>query len=75
VQGDGGLHIEQAGPEDTISMNIEVPKEFVRLTEFLEQKRTTEPASPRDRRPKFSPKSWLTNCTTSSIGSRSAGAV
>jgi hypothetical protein len=26
-------------PEDTVSVTIEVPKEFIRLTEFLEQKR------------------------------------
>ena len=28
-------------PEDTIPIKIDVPKEFIRLTEFLEQKRTT----------------------------------
>lgn len=29
-------------PEDTVSIKIDVPKEFIRLTEFLEQKRAAE---------------------------------
>lgn len=35
-------------PEDTVSVQIDVPKEFIRLTEFLEKKRTDEAgATPR----------------------------
>ena len=28
-------------PEDTVAVQIDVPREFIRLTEFLEQKRAT----------------------------------
>ena len=35
-------------PEDTVSIAIDVPKEFIRLTEFLEKKRAGETgATPR----------------------------
>ncbi len=33
-------------PEDTVSIKIDVPKEFIRLTEFLEEKRSSG-AAPR----------------------------
>lgn len=33
-------------PEDTVSIEIDVPKEFIRLTEFLEEKRASG-AAPR----------------------------
>ena len=36
-----GSIVSKLDPEDTVSIKIDVPKEFVRLTEFLEQKRTT----------------------------------
>jgi hypothetical protein len=34
-------------PEDTVTVKIEVPKEFIRLTEFLEQKHVGAGAKPR----------------------------
>ncbi|HEV8414166.1 MAG TPA: hypothetical protein VGQ49_11265 [Bryobacteraceae bacterium] len=34
-----GAIANKLDPEDTVPVTIEVPKEFVRLTEFLEQKR------------------------------------
>ena len=36
-----GSILNKLDPEDTVSIKIDVPKEFVRLTEFLEQKRAT----------------------------------
>ena len=40
-----GSILNKLDPEDTVSIKIDVPKEFVRLTEFLEQKRVVGTAT------------------------------